>query len=163
MPTCRCFVFLLLALFCNPHLFGMDGILCLQRLRKWFIGQPKWNAWAGLQLNWLLWVQSTQLLLLVWNWKWFTRYRFYFLVVPFWRCFWYVYSDLISVFPFLCTSPDGGEALSWGAVASGRLGHGLESSIFGFLTSNRLYFMFTWLLADITEPSAYPFLLFSFG
>ncbi|KAK8357200.1 hypothetical protein V6Z12_A05G403600 [Gossypium hirsutum] len=32
---------------------------------------------------------------------------------------------------------DGGEALSWGAVASGRLGHGLESSIFGFLTSDR--------------------------
>ncbi|KAK5785382.1 hypothetical protein PVK06_039964 [Gossypium arboreum] len=32
---------------------------------------------------------------------------------------------------------DGGEALSWGAVPSGRLGHGLESSIFGFLTSNR--------------------------
>ncbi|KAG4176044.1 hypothetical protein ERO13_A11G224808v2 [Gossypium hirsutum] len=34
---------------------------------------------------------------------------------------------------------DGGEALSWGAVASGRLGHGLESSIFGFLTSNSEY------------------------
>ncbi|KAL1073888.1 hypothetical protein V6Z11_D11G253100 [Gossypium hirsutum] len=34
---------------------------------------------------------------------------------------------------------DGGEALSWGAVASGRLGHGLESSIFGFLTSSSEY------------------------
>ncbi|KAK8357195.1 hypothetical protein V6Z12_A05G403600 [Gossypium hirsutum] len=34
---------------------------------------------------------------------------------------------------------DGGEALSWGAVASGRLGHGLESSIFGFLTSDSEY------------------------
>ncbi|KAK5810395.1 hypothetical protein PVK06_025707 [Gossypium arboreum] len=34
---------------------------------------------------------------------------------------------------------NGGEALSWGAVASGRLGHGLESSIFGFLTSNSEY------------------------
>ncbi|EOX92733.1 hypothetical protein QUC31_003788 [Theobroma cacao] len=34
---------------------------------------------------------------------------------------------------------DGGEALSWGGAASGRLGHGLEPSIFGFLTSTSEY------------------------
>ncbi|XVF14738.1 hypothetical protein REPUB_Repub09cG0087400 [Reevesia pubescens] len=34
---------------------------------------------------------------------------------------------------------DGGEALSWGGVGSGRLGHGLQSSVFGFLTNNSEY------------------------
>ncbi|KAF3439300.1 hypothetical protein FNV43_RR17576 [Rhamnella rubrinervis] len=34
---------------------------------------------------------------------------------------------------------DGGEALSWGEGGSGRLGHGHESSIFGFFKSNSEY------------------------
>ncbi|XP_048335365.2 ultraviolet-B receptor UVR8 isoform X2 [Ziziphus jujuba] len=34
---------------------------------------------------------------------------------------------------------DGGEALSWGEGGSGRLGHGHESSIFGFFQSNSEY------------------------
>lgn len=34
---------------------------------------------------------------------------------------------------------DKGEALSWGGGGSGRLGHGHQSSIFGFLRSSRFY------------------------
>lgn len=37
--------------------------------------------------------------------------------------------------------PDGGEPLSWGGGELGRLGHGHESSILGFLKSSRFKFM----------------------
>lgn len=37
--------------------------------------------------------------------------------------------------------PDIGEALSWGGGASGRLGHGHGSGIFGFQKSNRFFYV----------------------
>lgn len=40
----------------------------------------------------------------------------------------------------LLVLPDNGEALSWGGGASGRLGHGHESGILGFVKSNRSVF-----------------------
>lgn len=43
----------------------------------------------------------------------------------------------------------GGETLSWGEGGSGRLGHGHESGILGFLRTTRLYFDLRVALLDI--------------